>query len=157
MEILLADLLDLRREIGEAAPAADAAPPQIADALTVVRGLLDRMEEIYSRLTGMHGSARRSARQLSQALDDAADPVYCRLRDEAARRGGNYSTGRERAADVNLETLEQRRAHRQAEILEDVSGEILERARLAYRGADGARQDLNTRLRFLQWESNLER
>jgi hypothetical protein len=157
MEALLTEMLVLRRQVSEAFPADGAQPPDVADALVTVRGWLDRMESIHGTCIGLHGAAKRHSRTAAQAADDSYDVVAVRLRDAARRRDSSYSTGRERQADVNLEILEQLRQQRHAQRVEDAMYEMLERVRLAYRGADAVRQDLNGRLRYLSWESHLER
>jgi hypothetical protein len=63
-----------------------------------------------------------------------------------------YSTGKERAAEANLATLETARQLRREEELQAFADEAVNVIRLHYYGLDKVRQDLRKRLDFSQQE-----
>lgn len=134
-------------------PEPGAPPPEIYEALLKVRGSLDRVEEILSQAMTVRSGAELSARE---AADKAGDELDKRIKVRAAR-ARDFEGARERLAEANLDALPARQAARSAQKLADMAASIEARIRLAHRGLDSLRNDLNTALRYLPWEDSLSR
>jgi hypothetical protein len=138
-------------------PPVESGASEVMQRLLAVRQRLDRVEELLARATRARGRSSRAAQVAKAQADDAWDVSSQRGRAAPVRRGGEFEGPRERYADNNLATLDQRRATREAERLADSASECLDVVRLCHRGLDGIRQDLLTMLRAFQFESHLER
>ncbi len=134
-------------------PEPGAPPQEFYEALLQVRGHLDSMEPLLDAATGLRGSTARMTKDLHDAAEDAWD----RQAAAGRRHIKEFEGARERYADFNLATLEQRMAERQMARLADLAKETEERLRLIYRGLNDARQDCLKVIGYLQWESSLER
>jgi hypothetical protein len=156
MQRWLAEAQQLRTMVSRALPQRDAHASRFYEALHYVRAAQDRMEELLGNAITMRGGARRWARSYTDAAEDAFDARSAALRS-TGRGQGDYSTGRERQADVNLQILGSLQTARAAQRMFDEAEEILERLRLAHRGIDTVRQDLNAMLRYLNWDTHMER
>jgi hypothetical protein len=151
----MTEALYLRHQASLVLPADNAVPDRLREALQTYRGLLDRMETLQSLAIGMTGYARRHARAMADAAEDAYDAESARQRRSG--RQAEYSSGRERQTDVSLEILQQRRTARQAQAVKDEAEDVVERIKSAYRWMDSTRRELSDTLRSLSWESNMER
>lgn len=134
-------------------PDAAAQPPEIREALTVVRGCLDRLEEIYGQVMALASAARISAREKTATADDAFD----RAISDRAKQAPDYQAARERLAEASLDTFELRRAARTAQKAADLATGTEKQIQLRYYGLRGLRDSLAERLRGFSWESNLDR
>jgi hypothetical protein len=149
------EAVELRREQAERFPPAHAQMRQLYDALHLLRAAMYRVEELLGSAVITRGQARRWQQSQAHKAEDAFDQKSAQLR--RAGRRDDYSTGRERQADISLQNLDIRRAERDAQRSRDEADDLLERIRVAYRGMDADRQMLNRMLGYLQWETNLER
>lgn len=159
----LAEVAELRQllvpdeETGELRPAGlpkpGDGPVKVYETLLLVRANLDRVEEILSRAMTVRSGAELSARE---AADAAGDELDKRIKARAAR-ARDFEGARERLAEANLDALGERTAARTAQKLADMAASIEARIRLAHRGLDSLRNDLNTALRYLPWENSLDR
>ncbi len=146
----LAEVAELRRvEV----PDASAQPPAVYKALLEVRGNLDRVEEILSQAMALRSGAEARARELTEMADDELDT---RINDRAAR-AREFESARERFAAASLDVLGVRREARSAQKLADMAASAEARIRLAYRGLESLRSDLQTALRHVSWENSLDR
>jgi hypothetical protein len=156
LDDLIGEAQNLRAALPEM-PDTHASPHEVHDYLLDVRRRLDRVEHLFAVCIRVHARTKRSAAQITAELDDAWDEAILKVRTAPVRRGDEYSSAKERAAEANLVTLAARRAARTA--AENVlrADEALAVLRLLHRGLDGVRQDALTILRALVFESHLER
>jgi len=153
----LDEVLGLRRQVRRACPARGSAPPLFHDAMLEARGCQDRVEEILGEAQALCGSARRAAEAAREQAEDSFDEASAALRRQAVRRDADYTTGREREADVNLQIRPQRARQRSLARIRDECDEAVTRIRDAYFGINGTRQDLGRSLGYFAWESTLDR
>lgn len=133
----------------------DTAPPAaVHRALVQARAHLDTLETYLSTALAFKAVTATNARRQEEAAEDAWDAKAGETRRQMRRE---FEGAQERYAYWRLDTREQRKAARQARAAADIAADAAERIRLAYRGLDGLRSDLGYRLRYLQWESALER
>lgn len=138
-------------------PDTQAPPHEVHTYLLDVRRRLDRIEQILALATRARAHAKRQAATATAAADDDWDAAVTRLRNQPVRRGDEYSSARERAAEANLECLSARKNARSATDALSHADELLDVVRLLHKGLDGIRQDTLTTLRLVQFESHLER
>lgn len=127
------------------------APQAVLNSLIAVRQRLDRVDEIYTTMIRLRGSAQRAADRSKAVADEAWDAAA------AEYRAGEFEGPRERYARHNLRTIAQQRASRQAKEIYELCREGFDVVQACQRGLDGVRQDHLTYLRSLQFESHLER
>lgn len=135
-------------------PSAQASPSSVRDALVQARANLDQLETLLSQVIALKVSADVRAKELEGAAEDAWD-----IKAEAERRTmrRDYEGSKERYAYWNIAVRAERHAARDARLFADYCRGAYDRIKLAYDGLDKARQDLNSRLKHLQWESSMER
>lgn len=135
-------------------PPDTAAPAAVHQALVQARAQLDTLETVLSTALAFKAVTATNARQQEDIAEDAWDDKAGEGRRQMRRE---FEGAQERYAWWRLDTRDQRRAARQARAAADVAADTAERIRIAYRGLDGLRADLNARLKYLQWESMMER
>jgi hypothetical protein len=151
---MVTEATSLRLEVGLPAAGADVA--QLLNSLRDTRVRLDRVEELLVRSMQLRGQIERNAIAVSA---DAADAWARAVRAIAAApltRGPEFQGPRERYAEADLLTLEQRRDARAAEGLLAEATDTREMLRTLHRGLDGVRQDHVTALRATQFALSLE-
>jgi hypothetical protein len=154
---LLGELADIRARVISVFPAADASPDKVREALMTIRGLQDRVEELVSRTLSVHAGLARITAEAKDTYEQAWAEEARKGNRASVRQGADMQGPRERYAEYDLATLQQRRAMRQNEALLGLAAEALEQARLRHRGIDNTRQDLIAVLRALAFETALER
>jgi len=146
----LAEVAELRRvEV----PDASAQPPAVYQALLAARGALDRVEVLLAQAMALRSGAEARARELTEMADDELDTRI----NARAMRAREFESARERFAAASLDVLEKRTQARSAQKLADAAASAEARIRLAYRGLESLRSDLQTALRHVSWESSLDR
>lgn len=128
----------------------------VLNGLLSVRGRLDRVEELLSMATRARGRVGRAV-AVAKAVNDDRWDVEVRAEGARPMRQGEFVAPREKYANANLETLNEKRDFRAAERLYSFADEAYEVIRTVYRGLDNVRQDHLAVIRHLSWESNLER
>lgn len=151
----ITEALDLRFSGESLKPGAS--PAEVLDNLYGVRLRLDRIEELHARALRVKARAQRAATLATATADDAFDRAAQTRRTAPVIRGDEFSSARERTAEANLATLDERIAARQATDLAHHTDEAVDVIRLVHRGLDGVRHDLHTVLRAMTLETNLER
>lgn len=126
----------------------------ILNSLLRVRSRLDRVDELVAKVTQ---AQYRIARAEASAKFDAEEAWDRAAQRNRAANVGQFTTGKERAADASLDSFEQKRTAHQASRLVSVATEALAVIKHAYWGLNALREDHNTLLRTLQFESSLER
>lgn len=158
LEALITEALGLRS--GLVLPSIDQGPVEVLERLIEVRTRLDRVEELLSRAVRFRTAVRVRLKEASGSLDEAwaskvAQPAAVRRR--AASDGWGGAAPRERYAEADLATLEEKRNVRRLEQWFDQVNDAVEVIRQAHRGLDTTRQDLHLILRAMSVESSLER
>jgi hypothetical protein len=138
-------------------PGTQAAPHEVHEYLLDVRRRLDRVEHLLATASRVRAHARRFAARDAQAAEDDWDDAVLKVRSAPVRRGDEFSSARERAAEANLASMTARRTARDSAENAALADECVEVLRLIHRGLDGVRHDTLTLLRLLQFESHLER
>lgn len=136
-------------------PGSQALPREFYSTLLLARSRLDTVESVLSLALELRGALRASAKGAEQAADDTWDAEMSRLRRSG--RFDDYAGSREKAAECNIATGEQRKRARRLRLLADKADTATERIRLAHRGLDGLRQDMGRVLGYQAWEGHLER
>ncbi len=116
-----------------------------------MRGHLDSLESLLDNAISLRGSTARKVRDLHDATEDAWD------KKATGARKHEFEGARERYAEFNLAVLEQRQTERQMARLADLAKETEDRIRLIHRGLNDVRQDCLSAIRYLQFESSMER
>jgi hypothetical protein len=157
LEALITEALGLRS--GLSLPSINQGPVEVLERLIDVRTRLDRVEELLSRAVRFRTAVRARLKEASGSLDEAwatkvAQPS---ARRRAASDGFGGSAPRERYAEADLATLDEKRNVRRLEQWFDQVSDAVEVIRQAHRGLDTTRQDLHLILRAISVESALER
>ncbi len=138
-------------------PGVQAAPHEVHEYLLDVRRRLDRIEQLVAVAVRIRATARRFAQRKNDSAESAWDEAIVRIRNAPVRRGDEFSSARERAAEANLATIALRRTARDGAEALSHAEEAHEHLKLLHRGLDGVRHDTLTVLRSVQFESHLER
>jgi hypothetical protein len=135
-------------------PAIGAPPESYAQALRVLRPLIDRVEELHATAISLAGGTRRAAAEANGRMQEAWDAQA--TAPERSRAGRDYEGAQERYARWNLAILQQRKEARYADHAAGMAADAEKRIRLAHQGMEGMRQELIPVLRFLQWQTSNE-
>ncbi len=131
--------------------------PELLAKLLNVRRSMDRVEELLFKSLRIRARIERINTSVQADVDDKWDQAVKNTRSSSVLRGSDMVGPRERYADANLTTLEIRREARRVAALASTAGEAVDVIKLALRGLDSMRQDLNTAFRAMSFEANLER
>lgn len=152
----LRQALDLRRTVSERYPRSTAGPEDVHAYLSdTVRPALDRLEGLLQQAASWKAGSDRMAAISRDAYEDAWNHTWSAQRN--TRRMAEYSTGREREAEIDLAVFEIKKTWRQARSVAAQFAEAERRLTIVYRGVEGTRQDILARLRSYQVLSSLER
>lgn len=134
----------------------EATYPDVLDALVDLRKRYDRVEEIYRNVLQLRHRATLLKNQRQAEASDAWNAAVLRVRQTSVRAGDEFMGPRERYAEADLMTLEEKLKARQADALAESASTALECVRTILRGLDGTRQDHLTWLRTLNIASSIE-
>ncbi len=132
-------------------------PSEVLARLLEIRNRIDRVEELLIRSLRVKARVHRLNASVQATVDDEWDQAVSATRSSPSLRGSDMVGPRERYAEANLTTLSSRREARKVADLASYADEAVDTIRVALRGLGDVRQDLNTVLRALQFESSLER
>jgi hypothetical protein len=157
LERLIEEALRLRQSLP--LPTIDQGPVEVLERLADVRTRLDRLEELLSIAVRIRGRLRASLKEANASVEDRwAEFVSApSRRPRAGSDGWSGSAPRERYAEADLATLDQKRLQRRVEKASDHSNDAVDIIRQAHRGLDSTRLDLHLVLRAMSVESVLER
>lgn len=147
--VRMAPLRDIQR------PAAEASANEVYVVLVDVRARLDLAETVLLEVTRFRSGSRSKAAQRKGEADDAYTEAMAKLAQQAVRR--QYEGVEDRRAQANLQTLEVRRRARTAQRVADIADDCYERVRTLYFSLRDLRQELLDSLRYLEWETSMER
>lgn len=136
-------------------PPADAAPAVVHEALVRLRTDLDVLENCMIQVSLI----RQATESEQKAAEEEAQDAWDRQADAEYRRGvrRDFEGAEERYARWRLATFEQQRVARQSRARADLARQSEIAVRTVYRGMNGIREELLASLRYLQWESAMER
>jgi hypothetical protein len=137
-------------------PSPQDGPEAILDSLARTRKRLDRLEEVYSKLIRLKGSASRRAEEAKAVFEEAWEASSSASRSRPVVKG-DFTAPRERYADLNLQHFELKRASRAAAELLSKASEAEQVVRLLHRGLDSLRYDHIAMLNGMNVLANLER
>lgn len=151
-----AEAAALRAQVSAKFPAHGAPVPAYIEALHFTRAVQDRVEELLGLAGQVCAWARSWHVSAVNAETDAYDRAVAMLK-RTGRHAGDYTSARERQADVGPRITTETQRTRAAKALLDDMEAARERIRTAHGGINGTRQDLGTLLRSVQWESSIDR
>lgn len=147
------DAFDTRSECN--LPERDGGPQRLVDSVVEHRGYLDRVEAILRDVIRLRGALQANLRQSRAVTEDKWDEA-ARSWDDRTRTSGRDYAPRERYADNNLRTLEDRRAERSAEDLASRADTAYELIRMLHYSLNDQRRDLHVIIRAMEVENQLE-
>lgn len=138
-------------------PEGNPGPQELMESLRLIRTRVDRLEAILATAVRIRGRAGRAHEAARAVATDAWNTASRATRTGQQRQNTDFIAPRERYADADLATLEERREERNAREVLSVAEESLEVIRIAHRGLDGLRRDLDALLQAQRVERSVER
>lgn len=136
-------------------PHSDAPPEVYHRARMNARAQLDSLEEILGQAITLRGELRIEVGRLDDIVRDEWDNEA--VRRVGAGRNAEFSSAPERAAFCNLHVRVQRNEYRAAKALLDEVSTTVDRLWLKFNGLRGTKGDMADELKYLTFESHLER
>jgi hypothetical protein len=136
-------------------PSAYAPPTDVHEALIDVRGRLDLAEQVLIDV----GTFRAEVRSRAALLEGEADEAYFTAMTELAKssRRLEFEGVQDRICAAKLAALPKTHRARTARRVADIADSCYERVRTMYFSLRDLRGELLSSLRYLEWESNMER
>lgn len=151
----------LAEKVAEALKLREAAYPsdgystkELHDHLVRVRASLDRVEGLQTDLVVLKGKVANKHAILKANYEDAWGASATSRRQSFS---SDYSSAKERDAHHDLAAMKDKVALRQFEVVVRDVDTALEVVRTCHRGLDATRRDIDTRIRLLSVETQLER
>jgi hypothetical protein len=135
-------------------PPHQATMAEVHEAVLEARGRLDRLEEI--RIST--GAIKRATAGGQLAAEERAKDAWdaCADRDKN-RQAREYEGAEERYARWRLETLLPLQTARQARVLAEQAAQVADDVATRYFGLKDTQREMLESLKYLQWESSMER
>lgn len=156
----VAEALELRHgEAGDpegriTAVSSEEGPQAVQHMLIRVRARSDRVDGLLAKVTQAKGRTKRAQDAAAFEAERAYDTASV---TNAANRTREFTSARERTAEANLDSFEQKRHAYLANRLVSVASEAYDLVHQIHWQLDGIRKDLRATLHSLQFESSLER
>lgn len=131
------------------------APSQVMEELWDVRVRIDQIEELLLQTYRLKEKLKRAYIASKAIYEDKWDEEYKRVSNNITSRMGDYTSARERAAEINLKLLDFKRSERLANELSSTANETYEYIKIAHNGIDAVKHDLQSIIRVYQIESSL--
>lgn len=128
-------------------------PNALRRQIVQARSVLDRVEEIVSRLIQLRARVHDQLLVAQFALEDAEAEAL----KERKLAFAEYTTRKERYGWIASETVIETGVWRHCQRLYDTVDAALDEAKLMHRGVDAVRRDVDVRLRVIGLERQLER
>ncbi len=125
--------------------------------LADIRKRLDRVDELLSNTITLRGRLHRIATAAKSVADHAWDTAAMKRRAAPVQRGEEFYSAREREAEANLASINERHTAKQAADQAHTADTAYEVIRLNQRGLERVRTDLLAVMRAVQFESSLDR
>ena len=123
-------------------------PVELHSALVKVQESLSTIEGYLSKAIRAKSSVDRREAHVRMVWQEAWDRAISSTNKKASF--GDYATGKEKAADANLATLNEARTLRSLQEVQSFANEAVDVIRLHYYGLDKVRQDIRKRLDMSQ-------
>jgi hypothetical protein len=117
---------------------------EIHSALIDTQDRLSRIERLLSNAVRVKAAADRKVAMFKMNYQEQWDRAIVKVNSRPTLN--EYATGKEKAAEANLATLEVQRQLRREEELQSFANEAVDVIKLHYYGLDKVRQDLRKRL-----------
>ena len=128
--------------LGPVALPNDLSNPQVVmDSLVRVRQRLDRVDYLLCQVMALRTAAKRGSDSAQAQADDAWDTAVMSIRNATVRRNDDFTGPRERYAEANLATINQKRDARLANDTAYLADSYEQVVRHAQRGLDSLRYD----------------
>jgi hypothetical protein len=125
-------------------PSHDAVLPEIHSVMIQAQINLSKLEALLSKAIRAKSVLDRKIAHLKMVYQEAWDKAIVKVNRRPTL--GDFATGKEKAAEANLATLDTARVLRAAEESQSFANEAVDIIRLHYYGLDKLRQDLRKRL-----------
>jgi hypothetical protein len=136
-------------------PGAFAPPVDVHEALIDVRARLDLAERVLVDTGRFRSEVRSRAAELEGEADEVYATAMAQLSTSAMRR--EFEGVQDRICQAKLTALAMTRRARTARRVADIADSCYEQVRAMYFSLRDLRGELMESLRYLEWESNLER
>lgn len=146
LEQYIEDTIEARFDF--AVPGFDAGPVELHRALVEVQEVLTVIERFLSNSVRAKAALDRKQASVKMVWQEAWDRALSNSNKKLSF--GDYTTGKEKASEANLSTLNEARSLRQIEEVQSFAHEAVEVIRLHYYGLDKVRQDIRKRLDMSQ-------
>lgn len=133
-------------------PSYDADITEVHRTLIAAQISLSKLERLLSESIRAKAAMDRKVSWLKLSYQESWDKAISNSHKRPTL--GDFATGKEKAAEANLATLEAARLLRKEEDLQAFANEAVDVIRLHYYGLDKLRQDLRKRLDLAQTEYN---
>lgn len=138
----------LSARFGFQIPSFTAGPVELHSALVEVQEVLTTVEQFLSDAIRAKAALDRREAHGRMVWQEAWDRAISTTNKKPSF--GDYTTGKEKAAEANLATLDEARSLRQTQETKSFADEAVEIIRLHYYGLDKVRQDIRKRLDMSQ-------
>lgn len=135
---------------------AGAGQEEILQELIAVRQRLNRLEGIFDEVLLTRADLYSRYNEAQVISRDAWEAQVTKTRKSTSAWGNDYSTGREREAEINLTILTQRRTEASSEKIAIYADERFKLIRNSYYGLDGYRKEILARLQSFRSETAWE-
>lgn len=156
IDSLVAEAVEIRFSTPPMVNPSDAVPVQ-THALYEIRSSLDRLDEILVKVLRVRAKARRSAFTAEAELESSFDQALDALLSSPTKRGGEFISAKERASEVNLTILNEKRVAFIARRASDTCDHAAEIIKKLHRDLDSIRQDISLVVRSKAFESSIDR
>lgn len=146
------------RHLVPSIPGENSGVQEFLAALIAARQASDRIEEIFIRITRLRARLTRLEAEKRDEHESAWASSVVETRGRISFRNSNELVApREKYAEADLASLEQKRALRSAERLTSYAKEAYEVVRTLLRGLEGMRMDITSIVKAKSLDSALER
>lgn len=126
-------------------------PTDLHNRLLDCRAALDRVEEILTDLSRLKAKTAQAVSERQDLYDDRYAQVAT-----APSGHAEYSTGKEREAKYSLSLMDEQLNLRKAVRMDSELGAAVDYVKTLYWGLNGVRNDLDSRIRLIVLEGQLE-
>jgi hypothetical protein len=137
---------------GPLSTGSDESPAEAVLFLRRIRQRADRVSELLSAATRAKARAQRAQANAAWAANRR---LHEATKEHASKRG-DFSSGREREAEAQLDSFEERREAHQAARLVSVTTEVYDVIMQCHRQLEEMRRDVRATLNALHFQSTLE-
>lgn len=131
------------------------APGQVQEEEWEVRARLERVDELLLQAYRLKESLKRASAKAKAIYDDAWDTESDRVNNSITGRMGDYTSAKEKAAQINLKLISKKREQRSADERLSFATEAYYFIKEVHDGLQSTKQDLQSVIRTFQIESSV--